>query len=326
MLNCKSIICCFVVLALLFSCNPVRAEVLKEDNSIIFKDVNVPIYVWSNPQMKPVMIIIAIHGGVLNGQSFDAFARQLAEKGVLFVAPDLHGFGAWYRGNDRFAVDKTINPKQDDADLQTIYSRLKENYPNVPIVWSGESMGANYAVRLAVEKGGGLLLSSAAPKDKIFLDPANGRRWFVFLIDPIRPLDVSPYVKSRLSEDPRINKELMDDSLNRFRFPVGQLFNIVKYTQSSIRMASQFSPDTPVLIIHGDIDRLCSPQDITKFYLDLNVRDKQLVMIPNKGHIHFETTLLDPQVLKVVYTWIDNHAAKAGELAKDNLQDEIVKQ
>ncbi len=324
-LNLRRIICCLAAFVSLIAGNPALAEVLKEDNSVMFKDVNMPIFVWSNPKVKPVMIVIAIHGGVLNGLSFDAFARDLADSGVLFVAPDLHGFGTWCRGNDRFPIDKTINPQQDDADLQAIYSRLKDTYPDVPIVWSGESMGANYAIRLAVEKGGGLMLSSACPKDRVFFDSAMFEDGLFFLLDPIRPLDVSPYVKTRLSEDPRINKELLDDPNNRYRFPVSQLLNIVKYTQSSIRMADQLKPDTPVLLIHGVLDRLCPPSDITKFYLGLNVRDKQLIMLPDKGHIHFETSYLDPDTLAVIHTWIGKHANNSGELA-GTLRGAIVKQ
>jgi alpha-beta hydrolase superfamily lysophospholipase len=303
-------------------CQTVSAEVIRQDQNFLSLQLGIPVYIWTDTQNRPGTIVIALQGAVLHGRAYDTIARKLAGEGVMVVAPDFRGFGAWYYGLNGFPQNRKIDLKKTEADLKEIYDKLEDTY-HLPIVWMGESFGANCALRMSTKKGGGLILASYAPKQRLFFQPrmvGHGLLWFT---NPRRNMNISPYLKSRISESPHIAKEMRDDPLNRFIFRAGELYSMAKFTGDGIRMAKKLDPDTPVLFIHGKQDRLIRADDVEKFYANLKCNDKHMLMLENSGHMHLEVANPDPKVVEAVTDWTIDHTQPTA-IVKTNRTGETI--
>lgn len=294
------------VFAALCQCSPAFAEVIRQDQNFLSLQLGIPVYIWTDTQTRPGTIVIALQGAVLHGRAYDSIARKLAAQGIMVVAADFRGFGAWYYGLNGFPKDRKIDLKKTQQDLNDIYDKLEDAY-HLPIVWMGESFGANCALRMSTKKGGGLILASYAPKQRLFFQPrmvGHGLLWFT---NPRRNMNIYPYLKYRISENPQIARELRDDPLNRYIFRAGELYSMARFTDGGIRMAKKLDPDTPVLFIHGRQDRLIRADDVEKFYEKLKVTDKHMLMLESTGHMHLEVANPNPKVVETVTDWTIDH-------------------
>src|SRR5271168_4183523 len=70
------------------------------------------VYRWSDPTVKPKAVALIVHGLTLHGLVYDAFARHLAERGVIVYAPDLRGYGRWYKEGSVFDNATVVNTGQ----------------------------------------------------------------------------------------------------------------------------------------------------------------------------------------------------------------------
>ncbi|HNB22086.1 MAG TPA: alpha/beta hydrolase, partial [Candidatus Melainabacteria bacterium] len=103
---------CFLVCqtaALLLTCSlGASAEVIREDEPKIAKDIKQPVYHWVDKEKPLHGLIVAIHGATLHGGAFDPMARKLAEQGYETYAPDLRGFGRWVADQGKTVPDGEI--------------------------------------------------------------------------------------------------------------------------------------------------------------------------------------------------------------------------
>jgi alpha-beta hydrolase superfamily lysophospholipase len=301
-LDIKACLTIFVFFCLAFA-QPANAFVMRLDKNSLASEIGTPIYVWRDMSMVPRMAIIALQGAVLHGRAYDAIGYQLAARGALVVAPDFRGFGAFYRGSDGYMPNKTVDLKQSEADLRALYDKIHQSYPFMPIFWMGESFGANACVRMSAQKGGGLILSSYAPKQRLFFDPLMLGQSLMWFTNPHRYMNISGHLNSRLSENPQIVQELADDPYNRYAFRAGDLLNMARFTSGGNELAKNLDPETPVLIIHGTKDKLIRTSDVEKFYDNLQCKDKKLIVLKDIGHIHIETSHLDPKLVDTIANW-----------------------
>lgn len=308
------ILLCALILWFAFSMQA-YAGIEFDNNGILSSELGFPVYSWMDAHRqesgaKPDYIVIAIHGGVLNGLCYQALGEKLAKKGGMLVAPDLRGFGAWYLGNDKFAQNKKVDFKQSQEDLQNLYDKLTDKYPGVPVYWAGESMGACIAVRMAnINRAtpGGIILSSPAPKQRLFFHPRMLADFALFWTNPWRKMSVRPYVAPRISESPDIRDELANDPKNRYVFSFWELLSMFMYTKNSMSDYQNLPEECNTLILQGDKDRFVRLKDCRRFFAKLPVFNKRMLVFENKGHVHLETVYLEPDVVESVAKVLDNH-------------------
>lgn len=107
------------VLAL--SMSPVGAKVIREDYPQIEGAPAVHLYQWRDPAIRPKAVALAIHGLVMHGATYDKLARELASKGVIVVAQDMHGYGRWYKeppARNKMTVQVAIGKQKRSARKQ----------------------------------------------------------------------------------------------------------------------------------------------------------------------------------------------------------------
>ncbi|WP_047985621.1 alpha/beta hydrolase [Ornithinibacillus californiensis] len=106
---------------------------------------SVEIYVekWHEPDKQPKAIIQIAHGMVEHIQRYHDFAKHMVEQGIFVYGNDHRGHGKTGQKQGRMGYlseadgfDKTAE------DLFLLTKKIQEEYPNVPIILLGHSMGS----------------------------------------------------------------------------------------------------------------------------------------------------------------------------------------
>ena len=277
-------------------------------------EIGCPIYSWATTA-DPTAVIVAIHGATLHGRSYAVLGDKLAQKGYAVFAPDMRGFGSWYHDeHPGEEFPKHVLYRRSERDIKALLVKLRQLYPRKPIYLMGESVGANMAIRLLALDGScadGMILSSPAIRQRMFVGPSVIKQIItVFFLNPKAQLDITPFLKSRVSESQEIIDERVNDELARNRMNAGELFKTRFFNKDSIKLVPALPDNLPVLIIEGSLDKLFDAADIKKLLSELPMEDKKLQLLEGKGHIHLETKYLKPDVEEIVCDWLSEKSAK----------------
>lgn len=276
------------------------------------EELGFPLYVNGPELASPKAVIVAIHGATLHGRAFDTFSKAVAKRGYLVIAGDMRGFGDWIHGKPRGEYPRHVLYKWSESDLRHLLAKLRELYPEKPIYLVGESVGANMAVRLLAGDpycAEGAILSSPAVKQRVFINSTLVKQFFTVMVKPKTQLSVEPFIQKRISENPLITQERLNDPLGRNQMNVGELFKTRWFNKESIERAPLYPRKAPILVMEGAEDQLFCPEDVHKLMSDLPSVDKELLWLKGKGHINLETKYLDPGVVDIVVEWLDKKTA-----------------
>lgn len=276
------------------------------------QELGFPLYSWQ-PVTAPQAVILAIHGATLHGRSYTAIAKHLSQKGYAVYAPDLRGFGAWYHNTDD-DIAKHVLYRQSESDLKNLLAKLHELYPGKPVFIMGESVGANFAVKLLAgdpKCADGMIMSSPAVKQRFFFGPTIMAQIFtVFFWKPSAQLDISPFIRSRVSESKEITEERLNDPLGRNKLNVGELFKTRWFNKECLTFLPQVPNRAAVLVLEGSQDKLFRADDINNLMAQMPCADKTLHLFKKTGHINLETQYLQPEVEAVVDEWLAEKTTK----------------
>jgi alpha-beta hydrolase superfamily lysophospholipase len=106
---------------------------------------NVEIYVekWHEPDKQPKAIIQIAHGMVEHIQRYHDFARHMVEQGIFVYGNDHRGHGKTGQKQGRMGYFSEADGFDKTAeDLFLLTKKIQEEYPNVPIILLGHSMGS----------------------------------------------------------------------------------------------------------------------------------------------------------------------------------------
>jgi alpha-beta hydrolase superfamily lysophospholipase len=282
-------ILCSMLLSL-FLVQSVDAKPYRIDNSAIGKKLSLPVYQWRDPSKPTRGAIFAVHGLTFYAKSFDNFAKYLASQGYVVYAQDLRGFGRWKRESAKFNGDSDIHWDLNESDLARVLDSVRKAHPGVPVIGLGESLGANYMLKM---------LSDGQPLDGAILagpsidTKANPRlRWIVDgikgVLQPTKPLDVKPYMSDTVSNDAEIVKGIMKDkNMNQELSPV----DLIKAQTLNIRTRAtteEVPPNIPILILAGELDKMFNHKATKKFAQKLTRQYVTYHTIPGEGHLLIE--------------------------------------
>ena len=292
---------------LTFCASPVWADVLREHDSALGRDLGLPIYKWSDPAAPPKALVVAVHGLVMHGASFDALANQLVGQGFLVVAPDLRGYGRWLSGDGVRPAEPAVRYRKSQEDLVRLVQQLQLEYRGLPVFWIGESMGADLAMRVASTHPGladGLVLSSPAIKGRNFFLIRAFAHGGHCAANPFRQIDLTPVIKRCASEDPRVVQGILDDPLSRKHLSPWELLLSNQFVRASRHYIKSIPPTTPVLIIQGSADRTLKANAVVLLIARLKSVDQTVCWFPDRGHVLLETSYLQPDAARTVEDWL----------------------
>ncbi|HND67091.1 MAG TPA: alpha/beta fold hydrolase [Candidatus Obscuribacter sp.] len=285
---------------------------------------DVPMSVWQDPELEQRGIVVAVHGLVMHGRVYDTMARELAKDGLTVVAPDLRGYGRWQKLSEEESNRKSGNRSEKKSekksekieyvsslnDLKEVVSALRANSPDLPIFMVGESMGAGLSLRVAEALPGqvnGLVLSSPAIKRRFYMEPEMVKDLAGLVRNPLREVDLVPYIRKFASENPTVSEEAIHDPYVRKHLSCLDLLNTATFIRGNISHARGVPATVPVLVIQGDKDRMLRHEAVSALLSRLKSRDTTMCWLPGKGHVLIETSHIEPNTMDTIRGWLSQH-------------------
>lgn len=298
------------VICFLFLAPPVKAEVIREDNSPLSTAIGVPLYVWRDSSyQKPRAIFIAVHGSAQQGGSMNALANTLATSGCYVIAPDIRGHGRWQQSNHPQAssYDELV---QSAVDLQSILKLVQHEYPKTNICCLGESIGVGIvlaAVTKESKRVKGLILCSAGVKPHLHNPLKLGPEFVAGMAHLVQPVDIRKYLGMYSSDDARVAQEMINDPLGKNTQTGLELVSTFNFLNQEPGFAENVPANIKVLEIQGEADQILEPSSAYKIFNALRTKKKTFAMIPGAGHVLVGTSFIKPSVLESIQTFLDEN-------------------
>jgi acylglycerol lipase len=307
----------------------VSAVEYRQDGAIA-KQVRMPIYSWQSKSAAPRGVVLAIHGLVMHGKSYDRMARTLAAQGFVVYATDLRGYGRCGSEHHHEFCElpdckQKIDYEKSFGDLVKLSHALKEQYPSVPFYCIGESLGGAMAIKMSSkypELINGLILSAPAIKRHNFFDPylmAQAASWIA--VNPKAQLDLMPFVRKFASDDPDVINEMQNDPLLRTHLSAYELLKSHNAVRKTISYVPGIKPEIPVLVIQGSADRCIKANAVMLLLSRLRSVDQTVKWFHQRGHILLETSHVKPDTMDSVVMWLSDHANEHELQVQENHHD-----
>jgi len=223
-----------------------------------------------------------VHGLGEHSGRYDHVGRYLAQRNFSVYAYDHQGHGqsegrrGWVAEFAHFLDD-----------LETFHRIVLEQAGDLPVVLLGHSMGGLIVTAYLLEKPlKPDLLVLSGPAIVPLLDPHDRT------IDPTR-LSKDPAVWEEYLGDPLILRERVDPELF---VRLGEGLRLLPGRAGEIAV--------PLLLIHGDADRLCSAEGATMYVEATSSPDRTVKLYPGGRHEMFNETNRD-EVLADLVGWLD---------------------
>jgi len=238
---------------------------MKEYTSITTRD-NLKIAIFSNQLKSEKGLILITHGMGEHANRYGHMANFFSNEGFAVMAFDIRGHGCseGKRGHAP-GYDYLMD------DLDRVYLKVKTDYPSLPIFLFGHSMGGNLVLNFLLRKqkelngaivtGPYLRLGFEPPKWKIILAKLSANIWPSLSQPTELELDA-------LSRNQDVIHKYEDDELVHDRITSAFFVNVHFAGQYAISHANEIK--TPLLIMHGEDDRLTSPEGSKEFASNAN--------------------------------------------------------
>lgn len=263
------------------------------------------VYKWLSKSKEPEFVFVLIHGLMMNGKSFESMAMQLAAKGSHVVAPDIRGFGQSYF--DESQREKSVDYKKSLEDLADLIEALKSEFPSLPIVCVGESLGAHFARSIVSRNKNlvdALILSSPCVRPKMLsasLIPHAINELIKIGQTPNHQIDLKPFAKKFLKSEPENLSNYLNDPLARKSLDLSEIYNSVRIVRTLKLRA--ISPHIPILVFRGEQDCVCKLNSMEKFIDSLRSKNISFYKLDKCGHLIMQSKNLEPSVMDMLITW-----------------------
>ena len=242
-------------------------------------NLDIFVQIWS-PDKTPKALVFIIHGLGEHSSRYQYVAEKFAQENFLVYSFDLPGHG---KTSGKRAFIKSFDMCNEIIDKKI--QMLKKQYPNIPIIILGHSMGGSIAAYYALKlkpKIDGIILSSAALKISKDISPIliklSGILGKILPTLPTIKLD-----SNGLSHNPEVVQKYNDDPLVfSGKIPVrtgAEINRSIKFNQNN---ASNFKYS--ILIIHGNQDKLADHHGSIEFYNKISSSNKTLKIYENLYH------------------------------------------
>lgn len=242
----------------------------------------------------PKAVAVVVHGLCEHLGRYEYLTGKLNGAGIAVYRFDHRGHG---KSDGERAFLENFNCLVDDTDF--VLELAKKEHPGLPVYVIGHSMGgftgACYGAKYP-GKAAGIVLSGALTHDEGGL-----------LSQLPKGLDPHTAFPNELGDgvcrDPAVCKAYEDDPLRCRTFSAGLAYAM----QSGIEWLKEKHTDfsDPVLMLHGECDKLVSYRDSCEFFSEVSSEDKQLKIYGKCYHEIFNEYGKD-EVIGDVLRWIAN--------------------
>ncbi|MBS2002992.1 MAG: alpha/beta fold hydrolase [Cyanobacteria bacterium SZAS LIN-5] len=264
-----------------------------------------PGFAYFNPTVPLKGLIVAVHGLGLHSGAYNAFGERIQKEGYGLVSFDVRGFGS-YRNDE---VTQKLDLLAAVSDIQRILREMRSDYPDIPLILLGESMGGAIALRIASESPNLIdaVISSVPSGSRYQARRTAFKVALKFLNQKHEQFDVGSAVVKQATADMDLRDMWEGDSQMRMKLSPSELLNFQSFMSDNVKAATKISK-TPVIIFQGFSDNLVKPMGTLAIYQAIPNKDKDMIFIGRAEHLIFEEGQFDEVIFKGVLEWINRHA------------------
>lgn len=269
-----------------------EAKVLSKNIMFRNKD-NIELFVQKDLVEDPKAIIVIVHGLAEHLGRYDYVVSKLNDWGYSVYRFDNQGHGK--SEGKRTYIDSYKNFSQD---VNEIVSMAKKENNNEKIFVLGHSMGGMISTVYGIDYKNtvdGIILSAGVTIDKAKLLESN------------KDVDDDAEIPNALGDLICTDKSVVDDYENDplvCHVTAGKIYKecykAVKYIYDNM---NKF--EYPVYILHGEEDKIVSPEDSKILYEHISSLDKSLKLYPGLYHEIMNEFDKD-KVLEDIHSWLED--------------------
>lgn len=240
-----------------------------------------------------------MHGYAEHSGRYEALARWFGERGFAVHAYDQRGHG---RSGGRRGHAESFEALL--ADLDAFLELVREAHPDLPLTLLGHSMGGLVACAFLVERRPRLASAVASgPALGIGESVPALRRGAARVLARVTPrLALPSGLDARaISRDPEVVTAYLEDPLV-FRTMTPGLAAAL-FDAAARTAAAAGSVEVPLLLVHGEADRLCPVEASRRFHAELRAPGSALRLYPELYHEVFNEPERE-RVLEDVRAWV----------------------
>ena len=257
------------------------------------------------PDGEPRALVLVVHGYGEHCGRYRHVIDALTERGYAAFTLDHYGHGQ--SEGLRAYFDDFDRPI---ADLKAYVDTFRPKYPETPLFVLGHSMGALISLAFTLrhqDEISGLIISGAPVNADANVSPLMVALGYALdKIVPKLPL-LSLGDSSILSSDPDVGRAFDADPLTykgnmrvRLGISINETAKAVRERLPELKL--------PLLIMHGEADRMVNPSGSKLAYERASSADKTLRIYPDMYHEIMNERRRDI-VLADILTWLDLHTA-----------------
>jgi len=255
--------------------------------------------VWT-PDVPPRAVVILSHGFGEHARRYDHVAQRFGRDGLLTYTLDHRGHG---RSGGKRVVVKDISEYTGDFD--TLVGIATHEYPGVPRIVLGHSMGGGIVFAYGVEHPDNydlMVLSGPAVAAQTAVSPLLA--WLAKTIGAIAPgLPLQQLDAGAVSRDPAVVDAYNTDPLvYHGKVPGGIARVLLLVGETMPQRAASLA--APLLVVHGSDDHLIPVEGSHQLVAAVGSSDVELKVYPGLYHEVFNEPEQD-QVLDDVVSWIN---------------------
>lgn len=215
------------------------------------------------PVETPKAVMALVHGFGEHCGRYDDMATCLNAQSIAVIAIDMRGHG---KSGGKRGVVKSYDDFRDDLD--TLLSKTKTLYPDMPLTLYGHSMGGGIVLDHGSRDLDALPIIASAPLITL-PDPIPGVvRAFAKFMGKILPKGAMPQPidGTKISNLPEEQKLYMEDPLNHGKLGFRTAEGIISTGERLQHAAKDW--DRPLLLLHSKADQLTGFEGSARFARD----------------------------------------------------------
>lgn len=267
---------------------------------------------WLPPEGRvPRAVVVAVHG--LGGATSDwwPLGEHCQARDMAVFSYELRGMGNDPKPSHRGDLDRKHGWLQD---FTSFAKRVGETYPEVPMIWVGESLGSVIVLNTLIHRDDAGIQPVAciltSPIVRVDGKVGGWREALVkvaMILAPRARVDLQTLGKQDLGEAQvvsstthRAQLEKTPHAITRFSLRLlRRVASLVRENQRNLQAVK-----VPILVLHGGHDVFTEPEEVESWFQQIGSTEKGRMFVPEGYHLllHDQDR---PMVLRRIEKWLE---------------------